>query len=126
VFKKFRKSLGEFINRLVRAASDLGVLLDNEFIPTLQMWLMSMASTKLRSFRHTGTVIAMDLQTALTQVAVAADKDAETLVRQKDAEKKKKGTGKASAREKELEQKSKEANEGRAKIKEFMKDIFEG
>ena len=32
MFKKFRKSLGEFINRLVRAASDLGVLLDDDFI----------------------------------------------------------------------------------------------
>ncbi|KAH7106865.1 hypothetical protein BKA62DRAFT_631828 [Auriculariales sp. MPI-PUGE-AT-0066] len=125
VFKKFHKSLAEFLHRLVAAAFETGVLLDDSLFHPFPQWVISMASASLRSFRHTATVVALELQTALSEVASAADKEAETLVRQRDTEKKKK-TGRSAAREKELEQKSKKANETRAKIKALMKDIHEG
>lgn len=124
VFKKFRKSLAEFLHRLVAAASDLGMLTDDQFIPTIQSWVFAMSSSQLRSFRHTAAVVALEVETALCDVAAAAEKEAETLVRQRDAEKKKKG--RSAAREKELETKSKQANAKRTKLKEFLKEFFEG
>ncbi|KZV96026.1 hypothetical protein EXIGLDRAFT_833952, partial [Exidia glandulosa HHB12029] len=125
VFKKFRKSLGEFLHRLVAAAFDLDILIGNElFIPTIQSWVFAMSSSQLRSFRHTAAVISLEIETALCEVAAATEKEAETLVRQRDAEKKKKG--RSAAREKELETKAKQANSRRTKLKGFLKDFFEG
>ncbi|EJD51835.1 hypothetical protein AURDEDRAFT_82703 [Auricularia subglabra TFB-10046 SS5] len=124
IFKKFRKSLAELLHRLVAAASDLGVLDDEKFMKIINTWVVAMSSSQLRSFRHTATVIALEIETALCDVGAAADKEAETLVRQRDAEKKKKG--RSGDREKELEAKSRQANARRTALKGHLKGLFDG
>lgn len=86
-----------------------------------------MSSAQLRSFRHTATVVALEIESALCLVAAAIEKEAETVGRQKDAERKKrKGAGAASEREKTLATKAAEIKGRKTKTNEFLKDFFDG
>lgn len=127
MFRKLRKSLSEYFDRLIRAASESDVLFSSELIPTLQSWIVAMSSAQLRSFRHTATVVALEVESALCVVAAAVEKEAETVGRQKEAERKKrKGAGGASEREKTLTVKAAEVKGRKTKINEFLKDFFDG
>ncbi|KAG6835657.1 hypothetical protein H0H93_016057 [Arthromyces matolae] len=126
-FKKFRKSLSEFIERLIASSADLGALYTSDLMQTLQTWVIAMSSSQIRSFRHTATVIALEVETALCDVAAAVEKEAEVVGRQREGEKKRKSTNKASgAREKELEAKAQEIRKRRTKLAEFLKEAVDG
>ncbi|KDQ07525.1 hypothetical protein BOTBODRAFT_119941 [Botryobasidium botryosum FD-172 SS1] len=128
-FRKFRRSISELFHRLVSASAELGILYDSDLIPTLQTWLVPMSSAQLRSFRHTATVIALDLESALAEVAAEVEKEAEVVRRQLDAERKKRGggrAGKATPRENELEGKAQEVKARRTKMTEYLKEFFDG
>ncbi|XP_006455307.1 hypothetical protein AGABI2DRAFT_121237 [Agaricus bisporus var. bisporus H97] len=127
VFKPFRTSLSEFIDRLISSAADFGVLYTSDLMLTLQTWVIAMSSSQIRSFRHTATVVALEVETSLCDVAAAVDKEAEVVSRQREGEKKRKGTGKGvAARDKELEAKAREVRERRTKLAEFLKEIVDG
>lgn len=127
-FKKFRKSLSEFLSRLINSAAALGELYTSDLISTLQAWVIPMSSTPLRAFRHTATVVAMEVETALSEVAADVEKEAEMVSRQREGERKrKKGQGEGNvAREKELQAKAAEVRERRAKLAEFLKEFVDG
>ncbi|TFY80258.1 hypothetical protein EWM64_g3756 [Hericium alpestre] len=94
-----------------------------------QTWVVAMSSSQLRSFRHTATVIAMEVETALCDVAAAVEKEAEVISRQREGERKRKAGNKGkglSAREKELEGKAKEVRERRTQLAEFLKEFVDG
>ena len=95
---------------------------------TIQAWVIAMSSSQLRSFRHTATVIALEIETALCEVAALVEKEAELVTRQKDTERKRtsKSKGMASNREKELNAKALEVKERRSKLAEFLKEFFDG
>ena len=101
MFKKFRKSLSEFLSRLIKSSADLGSLYTSDLVITIQAWVVAMSSSQLRSFRHTATVIALEIEAALCTVAAAVEKEAETVTRQRDGERKRKAKGAGSAREKD-------------------------
>lgn len=125
MFKKFRKSLSEFLSRLIAAAAEMETLYTTDLLMTIQAWIVAMSSSQLRSFRHTATVIALEIETALCEVAAAVEKEAEVIMRQKEGEKKRKA-GKAGSRDKELEKKGAEIKDKRAKLAEFLKEFFDG
>lgn len=127
-FKHFRSSLSEFLSRLISSAAALGQLYTTDLVMTLSTWVLAMSSSPLRSFRHTATVVALEIETALCEVTASVEKEAEVLSRQKEGERKrKKGKGEpTTAREKELENKSQEVRERRAKLSEFFKDFVDG
>ena len=95
---------------------------------TLQTWVVAMSSSQIRSFRHTATVIALELETALCDVAAAVEKEAEVVSRQREGEKKRKATNKSAgaARLKELEVKAKGIRKRRDQVLEFLKEIVDG
>ncbi|KAJ6481707.1 hypothetical protein C8R45DRAFT_1150698 [Mycena sanguinolenta] len=128
LFKKFRKSLHEFIDRLITAAASLGSLYTSDLIPTLQAWVVAMSSSQIRSFRHTATVVALELESALCDVAAAVEKEAELSARQREGEKKRRAGKAAAARsgDKNLDAKAAEIREHRDKLKEFIKDFIDG
>lgn len=130
IFKKFRKSLSEFLDRLIISSAELGSLYTSDLMPTLQTWVIAMSSSQLRSFRHTATVIALEVETALCDVAAAVEKEAEVVSRQREGERKRKAAGTkgkaASARETELEKKAAEVRERRSKLAEFLKEFVDG
>ncbi|KAJ7481621.1 hypothetical protein FB451DRAFT_132924 [Mycena latifolia] len=126
LFKKFRKSLHEFLERLISAAASLGSLYTTDLIPTLQAWVIAMSSSQIRSFRHTATVVALELESALCDVAAAVEKEAEVIARQREGEKKRRGKTSAGRDKDKLEAKSTEIRGHRDKLKEFIKDFVDG
>ncbi|KAF8062324.1 hypothetical protein FPV67DRAFT_1508040 [Lyophyllum atratum] len=127
VFKKFRRSLSEFIERLIASSADLGALYSSNLMETLQTWVIAMSSSQIRSFRHTATVVALEVETALCDVAAAVEKEAEVVGRQREGEKKRKSSNKGSgARDKELETKAQEIRKRRTKLAEFLKEFVDG
>ncbi|KAI8989117.1 hypothetical protein BD414DRAFT_486064 [Trametes punicea] len=130
IFKKFRKSLSEFLERLIISSAELGSLYASDLMPTLQTWVIAMSSSQLRSFRHTATVIALEVETALCDVAASVEKEAEVVSRQREGERKRKAAGNkgkaGSARETELEKKAAEVRDRRAKLAEFLKEFVDG
>ena len=126
-FKRFRASLSELIERLVLAAAELGSLYTTDLITTLQTWVIAMSSSQIRSFRHTATVVALEVETALCQVAAAVDKEAEIVGRQREGERKRKAVNKSTAvREKDLDGKSAEVRKRRTILAEYLKEIVNG
>ncbi|KAI9513450.1 hypothetical protein F5148DRAFT_1273088 [Russula earlei] len=128
IFKKFRKSLSEFLERLIISAAELGILYTTDLVATIQTWITCMSSSQLRSFRHTATVVALEILTALCDVAAATDKEADVLDRQKAGEKKRKAVNKSKAvtgREKELEGKAAEVRQRKARLAEFLKELVD-
>ncbi|TFK29563.1 hypothetical protein FA15DRAFT_632012 [Coprinopsis marcescibilis] len=127
VFKKFRKSLSEFIERLVISASELGSLYSTDLMQTLQAWVVAMSSSQIRSFRHTATVVALEVETALCEVAAATEKESQIVGRQREGEKKRKAGAKGSnPRDKELQAKAQEIRERRKKLAEYLKEFVDG
>lgn len=92
---------------------------------TLQTWVIAMSSSQIRSFRHTATVVALEVETALCDVAAAVDKQAEIVGRQREGERKRKGS-KGGGREKEFDGKAAEVRERRTKLAEFLKEFVDG
>jgi len=92
---------------------------------TLQQWVVSMSSSQIRSFRHTATVIALEAETALCDVAAAVDKESHVLARQREGEKKRKGKG-GNPRLQELELKGKEVKQRQNKLKTYIKEFVDG
>jgi cohesin complex subunit SA-1/2 len=126
-FKKFRKSLADFIHRLITSSAAMGSLYSSELMETLQTWVIAMSSSQIRSFRHTATVIALEVETGLCEVAAAAEKEAAVVGRQKEGERKRKAANKGRGiREKELDTKAAEVRGRRTKLAEFIKEFVDG
>lgn len=88
-----------------------------------------MSSSQIRSFRHTATVVALEVETALCDVAAAVEKEAEVVGRQREGERKRKASNKNKAggvREKELEGKAEEVRGRRTKLAEYLKEFVDG
>ncbi|KAL0946186.1 hypothetical protein HGRIS_012447 [Hohenbuehelia grisea] len=126
-FKRFRKSLSEFIERLVSSSAAFGQLYTTDLMLTLQTWVIAMSSSQIRSFRHTATVVALEVETALCDVAAKVEKEAEVIGRQREGEKKRKASNKgAGAKDKQLEGKAAEVRGRRTKLAEFLKEFVDG
>lgn len=120
-YKKFRKSLAEFIERLIASAAEAEILFDETFMETFQAWVSAMSSSSLRSFRHTATVIALWTISSVSAVSEQARKDFSTASRQRDAEKKKGRTDKT--RLKALEEKVEQAHSVKIKVDSYLEEL---
>ncbi len=104
------------------------MLYATDLMATIQTWITCMSSSQLRSFRHTATVVALEILTALCDVAASVDKEAGVLDRQRAGEKKRKAGNKTKAttsREKELESRAAEVRERKANLAEFLKELVD-
>ncbi|KIJ37056.1 hypothetical protein M422DRAFT_61048 [Sphaerobolus stellatus SS14] len=126
VFKKFHKHLSEFFTRLVASSAELGTLYSSDLLPLTLSWVVAMSSSQLRSLRHTATVIAMDLESALCDVAASVEQEVITIARQREGEKKRAGKTKGKTRDKDFENKAEEVREREKKLAEYLDDFFNG
>jgi cohesin complex subunit SA-1/2 len=86
-----------------------------------------MSSAQLRSFRHTATVVALEVESALATVAAGIEKEAETVARQREGERKRrKGNNQVGEREKALSAKAADIKGKKNKINEYLKEFFDG
>lgn len=121
--KKFRSSLSLFLNKLITSSAASDILYDETFSSTLQAWLTSLSSSKIRSFRHTSTVISLAIVSALAEVSVAVDKEFGLASRAKEAEEKK--GRKDKSRLKDLDKNVNEVHERKDKVEVFMEEWFD-
>ncbi|CAE6491000.1 unnamed protein product [Rhizoctonia solani] len=136
-YKKFRKQLSELLHRLIQTAADLpqpSALFpasdDTGLLPVLQPWIVCMSTSLVRSFRHTGTVVALEMESALCEVAKDVEKEGEVLGRQREAERKRRASapGKPKGktpREKELDSKAEDVKKRRAILNDYLKEFFD-
>ena len=86
-----------------------------------------MSSAQLRSFRHTATVIALEIESALAKVAAGIHKTAETIGRQREGERKRQRGNKGSnERDKSLAAKAAEISNKITKVTEYLREFFDG
>jgi cohesin complex subunit SA-1/2 len=122
--KRFRSSLAEFLSRLIQNTHTSEILYDEVFCETFQTWLAAATSSRLRSFRHTTTVIALDFTTALCKVAVEVAKEFNAASRSRDAEAKKSHADKK--RLQVMDDNVHEAHQQKVKLEEYLKEMFDG
>lgn len=84
--KHFRSSLSEFMTRLVSHAHTSLILYDELFSQTFQAWLVAATSSRLRSFRHTSTVLVLEFISGLCSVASEVDQAFSKASRQRKGE----------------------------------------
>lgn len=121
--KKFRVSLTSFLTRLFSGSASSEILYDTNFCQTLQAWLTSLSSSKIRSFRHTATVVCLISVSALCDVAVAVNKEFASASRAKEVEEKK--GKKDKARLKEMGKNVEKIHAKKTQLEEFLSELFE-
>lgn len=123
-YRKFRLNLASFIESLMDAIHTKDLYLSNpDLMEGMQVWIATMSSSTLRQFRHTSTVIALDMMSQMSQIAADIRRANGMVNRQLEAEKKKARLN--EARIESMEQKFKEGEERREAVEGVLKDMFD-
>ncbi|XP_041949814.1 cohesin subunit SA-2a [Alosa sapidissima] len=124
-WKKFKTNFCEFIGVLVRQCQ-YSTIYDEYMMDTIISLLTGLSDSQVRAFRHTSTLAAMKLMTALVNVALNLSINMDNTQRQYEAERNK-TIGKRSVERVELLfQKRKELHENQDEIENMMNAIFKG
>ncbi|XP_063058335.1 cohesin subunit SA-2a [Engraulis encrasicolus] len=124
-WKKFKSNFCEFIGVLVRQCQ-YSTIYDEYMMDTIISLLTGLSDSQVRAFRHTSTLAAMKLMTALVNVALNLSINMDNTQRQYEAERNK-TIGKRSVERVELLfQKRKELHENQDEIENMMNAIFKG
>ncbi|KDN44143.1 hypothetical protein K437DRAFT_294942 [Tilletiaria anomala UBC 951] len=121
-FRKFVKSLSDFLGRLYRSAAEADLFDDDEFLPSIVAWVSALSSSTLRSFRHTATFIALSSTTHMNLIVQDLRREHSLAVRQRDLEKKKARQDKGRIRE--LESRVINAEEDSIVVERFLEDMI--
>lgn len=124
-WKKFKANFCEFIVTLVRQCQ-YNILYDEFLMDTLISLLTGLSDSQVRAFRHTSTVAAMKLMTALVDVALNLTVHKDNNQRQYDAERNKAIDKRATERLEALLLKRKELQENLEDIENMMNAVFKG
>uniref|UniRef100_A0A8B9KH26 Cohesin subunit SA n=1 Tax=Astyanax mexicanus TaxID=7994 RepID=A0A8B9KH26_ASTMX len=124
-WKKFKSSFCEFIGVLVRQCQ-YSIIYDEYMMDTVISLLTGLSDSQVRAFRHTSTLAAMKLMTALVNVALNLSINMDNTQRQYEAERNKMIGKRANDRLELLLQKRKELQENQDEIENMMNAIFKG
>uniref|UniRef100_H3D2L2 Cohesin subunit SA n=1 Tax=Tetraodon nigroviridis TaxID=99883 RepID=H3D2L2_TETNG len=124
-WKKFRISFCDFIAVLVRHCQ-YSIIYDEYMMDTVISLLTGLSDSQVRAFRHTSTLAAMKLMTALVNVALNLSINMDNTQRQYEAERNKVMAKRANDRLELLLQKRKELQENQDEIENMMNAIFKG
>ncbi|KFP11878.1 Cohesin subunit SA-1, partial [Tinamus guttatus] len=106
-WKKFRSNFCEFIGVLIRQCQ-YSIIYDEYMMDTVISLLTGLSDSQVRAFRHTSTLAAMKLMTALVNVALNLSIHQDNTQRQYEAERNKMIGKRANERLELLLQKRKE------------------
>uniref|UniRef100_A0A915K3J5 SCD domain-containing protein n=1 Tax=Romanomermis culicivorax TaxID=13658 RepID=A0A915K3J5_ROMCU len=120
-WRRFRQAFCDFVQMLVRQCQ-YSIIYDQFLMDHVISLLPVLADSQVRAFRHTGTVGAMKITTALVEVAVSLLKNMESINRQYETEKIKQR--KASERAELLSQKKLEYEQNVDEIKNMLAYVF--
>ncbi|KAI8577651.1 hypothetical protein K450DRAFT_251103 [Umbelopsis ramanniana AG] len=124
VFKTLKTDLIAFWKKLIEECQ-YDIIYDGLLIETLQAWLATMSSSTFRPFRHTATMIALNLISALSAVANRAVQEKKIANRQLGAERRKTSNGNATERLKMLQEKSKTLANKEVRLNGYIKHYFD-
>ncbi|XP_056625345.1 cohesin subunit SA-3 [Triplophysa dalaica] len=124
-WRHFREGLCEFLSLLVRSCRN-SLLYDDYLFSSLIALLTGLADSQVRAFRHTSTLIAMRLMSAIVVVAAEVNAQAAMTKRRCDMEKIKRAEQRAIGREEELKNSLKEVSEHQEDLRSLMNGIFKG
>ncbi|XP_011488479.1 cohesin subunit SA-1 isoform X1 [Oryzias latipes] len=125
MWKKFRYNFCEFISVLIRQCQ-YSIIYDEYMMDTVISLLTGLSDSQVRAFRHTSTLAAMKLMTALVNVALNLSIHQDNTQRQYEAERNKMVGKRANEKLELLLQKRKELQENQDEIENMMNSIFKG
>ncbi|XP_063075229.1 cohesin subunit SA-1a isoform X2 [Engraulis encrasicolus] len=125
LWKKFRYNFCEFIGVLIRQCQ-YSIIYDEYMMDTVISLLTGLSDSQVRAFRHTSTLAAMKLMTALVNVALNLSIHQDNTQRQYEAERNKMVGKRANEKLELLLQKRKELQENQDEIENMMNSIFKG
>ncbi|KAE8285652.1 Cohesin subunit SA-1 SCC3-like protein 1 Stromal antigen 1 [Larimichthys crocea] len=123
--KRFKAGLCEFVQVLVRSCQN-SIIYDELLFPSLLALLTGLSDSQVRAFRHTSTLLAMKLMTALVEVALTVSVQLQTTQRQYDMENSKRAHDRSSDRLEELQATVSELRENREEVFSMMNGMFRG
>ncbi|NXT71971.1 STAG2 protein, partial [Chaetops frenatus] len=124
-WKKFKANFCEFIAVLVQQCQ-CSILYDNYLMDTIISLLTGLADSMVRAFRHTSTLAAMKLLTAVVSVHLNLDVNKHNAQRLYEVEKQRISGKRTSYRLDQLERKRKECEHKLLEIQNMMNAIFKG
>ncbi|NXH33082.1 STAG2 protein, partial [Myiagra hebetior] len=124
-WKKFKTNFCEFIAVLVQQCQ-CSILYDNYLMDTIISLLTGLADSMVRAFRHTSTLAAMKLLTAVVGIHLNLDVNKHNAQRLYEVEKQRMSGKRTSYRLDQLEKKRKEYEHKLLEIQNMMNAIFKG
>ncbi|NXV19059.1 STAG2 protein, partial [Cepphus grylle] len=124
-WKKFKANFCEFIAVLVQQCQ-CSILYDSYLMDTIISLLTGLADSMVRAFRHTSTLAAMKLLTAVVSVHLNLDVNKHNAQRLYEVEKKRISGKRTNCRLDQLERKRKEYEHKLLEIRNMMNAIFKG
>ncbi|KFW87642.1 Cohesin subunit SA-2, partial [Manacus vitellinus] len=124
-WKKFKANFCEFIAVLVQQCQ-CSILYDSYLMDTVISLLTGLADSMVRAFRHTSTLAAMKLLTAVVSVHLNLDVNKHNAQRLYEVEKQRISGKRTSYRLDQLERKRKEYEHKLLEIQNMMNAIFKG
>ena len=85
-FRQFKQRLGDFLHQFVSQSAEAELLYDEFMMDYVLQLLIEMSASPVRAFRHTGTLCAMKLMSALVTVALNVNKEIEDTTAQFEME----------------------------------------
>ena len=120
LMKKFRANFCEFIQLLVKQCQ-YSIIYDQYLMDNVISLLTQLSDSQVRAFRHTATLAAMKLMTALVDVALAVSINLDNTQRQYDTEQQ---SNRSSERLETLMTRRKEYEENTEEIKNMLTYMF--
>ncbi|XP_065924838.1 cohesin subunit SA-1 isoform X1 [Magallana gigas] len=124
-WKRFRVNFCEFVQVLVRQCQ-YSIIYDQYMMDNIISLLTGLTDSQVRAFRHTSTLAAMKLMTALVDVALNLSINLDNTQRQYEAERQKQQPKRANDRLEMLLQRRQELEENQAEIRNMLTYIFKG
>ncbi|XP_046687448.1 cohesin subunit SA-2-like [Homalodisca vitripennis] len=122
-WKKFRQNFCDFVAQLVKQCQ-YSIIYDQYLMDNVISLLTGLSDSQVRAFRHTATLAAMKLMTALVDVALVVSVNLDNTQRQYEAERQKARDKRASDRLESLMAKRQELEENMDEIKNMLTYMF--
>ncbi|XP_065216045.1 cohesin subunit SA-2 isoform X3 [Planococcus citri] len=122
-WKKFRQNFCDFVAILVKQCQ-YSIIYDQYLMDNVISLLTGLSDSQVRAFRHTATLAAMKLMTALVDVALTVSINLDNTQRQYEAERQKGREKRASDRLESLMSKRQELEENMDEIKNMLTYLF--
>ncbi|XP_019873117.2 cohesin subunit SA-1 isoform X1 [Aethina tumida] len=122
-WKKFRQNFCDFVQTLVKQCQ-YSIIYDQFLMDNVISLLTGLSDSQVRAFRHTATLGAMKLMTALVDVALTVSVNLDNTQRQYESERQKTREKRASDRLESLLGKRQELEENMDEIKNMLTYMF--